>query len=277
MAADFFANWGVPNTFQNLNVSSPAPDATVHPSGLCSKIKSKPKKTFSPYYHNTTIINPNQLITSENFIHTWAMNKTREVCPMSSAILTIDGYFQSVNWFWVNPWEHSNSLSFLFHSNEHTWEPVSTELRQAPVWVFQNLMHWSLSPPPEASRLLWNGHQARALTAPCGPQSSAPTGSGSGLQLMSPSTDPRCGADCQCLHWPAAGLSQATWAHRPPECVPGKSGRHDTGSTHHCWLSCHPYRQLLGCYYSRLETQLEIGVPLSKFSASRNCNKKNVK
>jgi len=190
MAADFFANWGVPNTFQNLNVSSPAADATVHPSGLCSKIKSKPKKTFSPYYHNTTIINPNQLITSENFIHTWAMNKTREVCPMSSAILTIDGYFQSVNWFWVNPWEHSNSLSFLFHSNEHTWEPVSTELRQAPVWVFQNLMHWSLSPPPEASRLLWNGHQARALTAPCGPQSGAPTGSGSGLQLMSPSTIP---------------------------------------------------------------------------------------
>ena len=26
---------GVPNTFQNLSVSSPAADATVHPSGLC--------------------------------------------------------------------------------------------------------------------------------------------------------------------------------------------------------------------------------------------------
>jgi len=93
------------------------------------------------------------------------MNKTRELCPVSSAVLTIDGYFQSVSWFWVNPWELRSSLSFLFHSNEHTWEPVLTELRQVPVSVFHNLMHRSLSPPPEVSRLLWNGHQARALTA----------------------------------------------------------------------------------------------------------------
>ena len=30
-----FAGSGVPNTFQNRNVSSPAAEATVHPSGLC--------------------------------------------------------------------------------------------------------------------------------------------------------------------------------------------------------------------------------------------------
>lgn len=29
------ATSGVPNTFQNLNVSSPAAEATLHPSGLC--------------------------------------------------------------------------------------------------------------------------------------------------------------------------------------------------------------------------------------------------
>ena len=46
-----------------------------------------------------------------------------------------------------------------------TWEPVSMELRRAPVWVFQNLMLRSAVPPPEASRLAWKGHHASALTA----------------------------------------------------------------------------------------------------------------
>ena len=31
------ATSGVPNTFQNLSVSSPAAEATVDPSGLCTK------------------------------------------------------------------------------------------------------------------------------------------------------------------------------------------------------------------------------------------------
>ena len=147
------------------------------------------------------------------------MNKTREVCPMSSAILTIDGYFKSVNWFWVNPWEHINSLSFLFHSNEHTWEPVSTELRQALVWVFQNLMHRRCHPHPKPADSSGMGTKQGPWRRPCGPQNGAPTGSGPGLQLMRPSIGPRCEADRHCLHWPAAGLNQTTWARRPRECV----------------------------------------------------------
>lgn len=35
------ATSGVPNTFQNLSVSSPAAEATVHPSGLCSYLITK--------------------------------------------------------------------------------------------------------------------------------------------------------------------------------------------------------------------------------------------
>ena len=97
--------------------------------------------------------------------NTWAMKRTLEVWPVSSAIFTIDGYFQRVSWFWENPWELSSSLSFLFHNKAHTWEPVSTEFKHAPVWVFQNFMLLSSPPPPEASKLLWKGHQARAFTA----------------------------------------------------------------------------------------------------------------
>lgn len=93
------------------------------------------------------------------------MKSTLEVCPLSSAIFTIDGYFHSVNWLSGNPWELTSSRSFLLHSRAETWDPVSTEFKHAPVWIFQNLMHRSLMPPPEASILLWKGHQARALTA----------------------------------------------------------------------------------------------------------------
>ena len=39
------------------------------------------------------------------------------------------------------------------------------ELSRAPVCVFQNLMQRSAVPPPEASRLDWKGHHARAFTA----------------------------------------------------------------------------------------------------------------
>ena len=37
-------------------------------------------------------------------------------------------------------------------SRQPTCEPVSMELRRAPVWVFQNLMVRSAVPPPLASR-----------------------------------------------------------------------------------------------------------------------------
>lgn len=129
LGADLEITWGAPKTFQNLSVSSAAADATVQPSGLC------------------------------------AMNSTLEVCPLSSAIFTIEGYFHSVSWFCVKPWELSNSLSFLFQSKAQTWDPVSTEFKHAPVWVFQNFIHRSPPPPPVANKLLWKGHQAIALTA----------------------------------------------------------------------------------------------------------------
>lgn len=46
------------------------------------------------------------------------MKRTLEVWPVSSATLTIEGYFQRVSWFWVNPCELRSSLSFLFHRPE---------------------------------------------------------------------------------------------------------------------------------------------------------------
>lgn len=46
-----------------------------------------------------------------------------------------------------------------------TCDWVSTLSMQDPVWVFQNFMHRSAVPPPEASRCDWKGHHARALTA----------------------------------------------------------------------------------------------------------------
>lgn len=93
------------------------------------------------------------------------MKRTLEVWPVRSAIFTIDGYFQRLSWFSVNPWELSNSRSCLFQRRAQTWEPVSTVFKQEPTWVFHNLMHRSSPPPPEASKFPWNGHQARAFTA----------------------------------------------------------------------------------------------------------------
>lgn len=162
-----FATSGDPNTFQNRKVSSPAADATVFPSGLW---KTKRQYIIRTWTRDRPILQKHQSTRwNSKFnwrsMHTWAMNRTLEVWPVSSAIFTIDGYFQRVSWFCVNPWELSNSRSCLLHWREHTWEPVFTEFKQAPVWVFQNLMHWSPPPPPEANKFPWNGHQARAFTA----------------------------------------------------------------------------------------------------------------
>lgn len=102
---------------------------------------------------------------SNEFINTFAMLSTLDVWPSRSAILTIEGYFQRVSWLSLKPWALRSSLSCVLHSSEQTCEPVSTEFKHAPVLVFQNLMWWSPMPPPEARRLLWNGHQERAFTA----------------------------------------------------------------------------------------------------------------
>ena len=69
------------------------------------------------------------------------------------------------SWLLMNPWEERISFSNGFHCKAHTWESVCTEFRRDPVSVFQNLMHWSLDPPPEAKRDFYQGHQAKALTA----------------------------------------------------------------------------------------------------------------
>ena len=77
----------------------------------------------------------------------------------------MEGYFHSMSWLSLKPWELKSSCSCLFQSRQQTCEPVLTEFKHAPVLLFQNLMLWSPTPPPEASKLLWKGHQARAFTA----------------------------------------------------------------------------------------------------------------
>jgi len=47
LAAALGAASGVPHTFQNLNVSSAAADATVHPSGLCRITARQSKQAIS--------------------------------------------------------------------------------------------------------------------------------------------------------------------------------------------------------------------------------------
>lgn len=70
-----------------------------------------------------------------------------------------------MSWLSLKPWELKSSRSCLFQSRQQTWEPVLTEFKHAPVLLFQNLMLWSPAPPPDASKLFWKGHQARAFTA----------------------------------------------------------------------------------------------------------------
>ena len=116
-------------TFQNLKVSSAAALATVVPSGLSAKC-------------NTLLV--------------W---------PRRSAIFFMVGYFQMHSWLLMKPCEDKISLSKGFHCKAHTYESVCTEFTIWPVSVFQNLMHWSLEPPPEASKFFCQGHHEMALTA----------------------------------------------------------------------------------------------------------------
>ena len=92
------------------------------------------------------------------------MNNPVEVWPLSSAISSIDGYFHKISWFSIRAWELNNSVSFLLHNNEQTWDPVLMEFKHVPVLMFQNFIEWSSLPPPEAIMLCWNGHHASALT-----------------------------------------------------------------------------------------------------------------
>lgn len=88
-------------------------------------------------------------------------------CPVSWAVWTNEGYFQTINWLWAKPWDETISLQPLVLDQQscETCEPVSMELRHAPVVEFQNLIVRSAEPPPVAKRSRCHGHQARALTA----------------------------------------------------------------------------------------------------------------
>ena len=100
------------NTFQNLNVSSPAPVTKVWPSGLIAKY---------------------------NTLNVW---------PVNTAIFFIWGYFQTIISFLEYPWVETSSLTFFEYARLHTWLPVSTQWRGLHVRVFQNLIHLSAVPPP---------------------------------------------------------------------------------------------------------------------------------
>ena len=128
----FKTDWGslvdltFENTFQNLSVSSPAP-VTIHsPSGLVARYK------------------------------------TRYVWPVSFATWVRDGYRQIKIWFCEYPWVETNSFVCLLQAKLQTWEPVSILCRGCWVKVFQNFMHRSAVPPPEAKRPCWWGDHAIA-------------------------------------------------------------------------------------------------------------------
>lgn len=104
----------------------------------------------------------------------------------------IDGYFHTMIWFWEYPWVLTSSFTFLHQARLQTWKqkaageddsknslnyfleacsellawlPVSTEFSMFPLTVFQNLIHLSAVPPPDARRPCWCGDHAIALTA----------------------------------------------------------------------------------------------------------------
>jgi len=60
--------------------------------------------------------------------------------------------------------EHS-AWGHLHSEPRLAWLPVSIELRTFPLAVFQNLIHLSAVPPPDARRPCWCGDHAIALTA----------------------------------------------------------------------------------------------------------------
>ena len=70
-----------------------------------------------------------------------------------------------MSWFCENPWEDTSSLVCLDHCKAQTCDLVSTLLRQAPVFEFQNRIVRSAVPPPDANKFCCQGHHAKAFTA----------------------------------------------------------------------------------------------------------------
>mmetsp|Transcript_54051 Transcript_54051/g.166291 ORF Transcript_54051/g.166291 Transcript_54051/m.166291 type:complete len:248 (-) Transcript_54051:637-1380(-) len=114
---------------QNRIVSSPAAETTVSPLGDAAR---------------------------------WS---TRELCPVRSATLVNEGYFQMVSWLSLYPCEVTISVPSRFHTAPHTCDRVSTELISSPARTSQNLSVLSAVPPPEARTPDCTGFQASAFTA----------------------------------------------------------------------------------------------------------------
>ena len=117
------------NTFQNLNVSSPAPVTIDSPSGDIAK-------------YNTRVL--------------W---------PVRLAIFRIEGYFHIHTAFSLYPWVLTNSEVFLLNIKLQTWDSVWIEYISVPWIVFQNFIQRSAVPPPDTSNPFWCGDQAIAFTA----------------------------------------------------------------------------------------------------------------
>lgn len=77
----------------------------------------------------------------------------------------MDGHFHRIIWFCEYPCVDTNSETVLENMRLHTCDPVSMDDDSVPVLQFQNLMHLSAVPPPDASNPCWCGDHASALTA----------------------------------------------------------------------------------------------------------------
>jgi hypothetical protein len=125
----FFYYFVFGKTFQNLRVSSPAPVTIFYPHGLIAR--------YSTLYE----------------------------CPVRVITFFIDGYFQTIIWFWEYPWVDTISFVVFENNKLQTWDPVSIELIERNYRVSQNLMHLSAVPPPVARSPDWLGLHAIAFTA----------------------------------------------------------------------------------------------------------------
>ena len=90
--------------------------------------------------------------------------------PVRSATFISDsdmflGYFQMVNWLWLNPCPVTSSLYSVFQTMLDTWLPVSQLNISVMLLVFHTRTVRSTVPPAVASTLDCHGHQDTALTA----------------------------------------------------------------------------------------------------------------
>jgi hypothetical protein len=70
-----------------------------------------------------------------------ARYNTLNVCPVSVAIFSIWGYFQTMTWLREYPWVETSSSLVLENIKLHTWDPVFMQFIGERVRLFQNLMH----------------------------------------------------------------------------------------------------------------------------------------